>query len=121
MRQKNIQMFPDGTLKDLNRERLLDPDSVVSMNFWGFVPSVFPVLKTYFDTFLKALPARECKAECLLPVMVDDLLRAGEMKVSVLPSTGQWFGMTYQADRPIVSECLKRLHEDGIYPESFRE
>ena len=117
---KNIQLFPDGTLKDMQRERFLEPDSVVSMNFWGFAPSIFPVLETYFEAFLTEQAKDDVKSECLLPVMVDELVRSGALEVSVLQSDSRWFGMTYQADRAAVSAELALLHENGTYPESLR-
>jgi len=118
---KKIQLYSDGTLKDLVRERWLDPDSIVSMNFWGFVPSIFPVLEQYFETFLRERAGEDLTAECLLPVMVNDLLAEKTLEVSVDQSAGQWFGMTYQEDRARVAEELKRLHEEGVYPESLKE
>ena len=118
---KNIQLYPDGSLRDLERDRALDPESVVSMNFWGFMPSIFPVLRTYFEEFLRSEKGKELKSECLLPVMVDDLMRRDELEVSVLHSGDHWFGMTYQQDRETVAAELRRLHEEGAYPESLRE
>ena len=90
------------------------------MNFWGFMPSVFPALRTYFEDFLRALPADALKAECLLPVMVGDQLQKGALEVSVLHSADKWFGMTYHEDREIVAEELRKLHARGDYPESLR-
>ena len=118
---KNIQLYPDGSLRDLERDRALDPESVVSMNFWGFMPSIFPVLRAYFEEFLRGENGKELKSECLLPVMVDDLMRRDELEVSVLHSDDHWFGMTYQQDREIVAAELRRLHEEGAYPESLRD
>ena len=118
---KNIQLYPDGSLRDLERDRALDPESVVSMNFWGFMPSIFPVLRAYFEEFLRGENGKELKSECLLPVMVDDLMRRNELDVSVLHSDDHWFGMTYQQDREIVAAELRRLHEEGAYPESLRD
>ena len=118
---KNIQLYPDGSLRDLERDRALDPESVVSMNFWGFMPSIFPVLRAYFEEFLRGENGKELKSECLLPVMVDDLMRRDELEVSVLHSADHWFGMTYQQDRETVAAELRRLHEEGAYPESLRE
>ena len=51
--------------------------------------------------------------------MVDDLVGADALRVAVLSSTGQWFGMTYQEDRPRVSEALRQLHAAGVYPETL--
>ena len=118
---KKIQLYADGSLKDLERDRELDPESVVSMNFWGFMPSVFPLLKEYFDYFLRELAGEDLKAECLLPVMVDYEMKQGNLEVSVLQSHDKWFGMTYQEDRKIVAKELVQLHEEQVYPESLRE
>ena len=115
-----VQLYADGTLKDLSEDRPLDPDTVVSMNFWGFTPSIFPELRTYFENFLRSEAGDNIKAECLLPVMVDSQMQAGKLEVSVLKSADRWFGMTYQQDREVVAEELKKLHEMGAYPEDLR-
>lgn len=115
-----IQLYEDGTLRDLAEDRELDPETVVSMNFWGFMPSVFPLLQTYFEDFLRTKGREDLKAECLLPVMVDDAMSAGKMEVSVLRSHDKWFGMTYREDRETVAEALRQLHEAGVYPETLK-
>ena len=116
-----IQLYPDGSLRDLAEDVPLDPDSVVSMNYWGFMPSIFPELRAYFERFLRGEGGRNIKSECLLPVMVDDLMREGRLEVSVLHSADKWFGMTYQEDRAVVAEELRKLHENGTYPGSLRQ
>lgn len=89
------------------------------MNFWGFMPSIFPLLRRDFEDFLCAA-GDDLRAERLLPDLVDRELQAGGLKVSVLSSAGQWFGMTYREDREAVAQALRRLHESGEYPESLR-
>mgnify|MGYP001082503852 CR=1 FL=1 len=116
-----VQLYPDGTLRDLAEDRPLAPDTVVSMNFWGFAPSIFPALKTYFEDFLRNEAGDNIKAECLLPMMVDQQMQKGALEVSVLHSADRWFGMTYRQDREVVAQELRRLHETGAYPESLRE
>lgn len=116
---RDIQLYPDGTLRDLGTGLDLDPDAVVSMNFWGFTPSIFPVLRRDFEEFLRSA-GDDLRAERLLPEMVDDQLRTGGLRVSLLSSAGQWFGMTYREDREAVAQALRRLHESGEYPESLR-
>lgn len=118
---KKIQLYPDGTLKDLTEDRELDSESVVSMNFWGFTPSVFPMLKEYFESFLRELAGEDLKAECLLPVMVDHEMNRGNLEVAVLQSHDKWFGMTYREDRLIVAQELEQLHREGLYPESLQK
>ena len=115
-----VQLYPDRTLRDLAEDRSLAPDTVVSMNFWGFMPSIFPALKAYFEDFLRNEAGDNIKAECLLPVMVDQQMREGKLEVSVLRSADKWFGMTYHEDREVVAAELRRLHDIGRYPQDLR-
>ena len=115
-----VQLYSDGTLKDLAEGEALSPETVVSMNFWGFAPSIFPALRAYFENFLRTEAGDNIKAECLLPVMVGEQLKQGALEVSVLRSADKWFGMTYHEDRLVVAEELKKLHDAGAYPESLR-
>lgn len=115
-----VQLYPDGSLKDLTEGASLDPDTVVSMNFWGFMPSIFPELRAYFEQFLRTEAGENPKAECLLPVMVGDQLKKSKLEVSVLHSSDHWFGMTYREDREIVGKELRRLHAGGNYPATLK-
>ena len=115
-----VQLYADGSLKDLDQDKALDPETVVSMNFWGFTPSIFPALRTYFENFLSTQAGDNPKAECLLPVMVGSELEAGRLTVSVLHSADRWFGMTYHEDRQVVAQELQKLHDAGVYPPSLR-
>ena len=117
-----IQPFADGTIRDTATSEegvILDPNALVSMNFWGFVPGVFKQMEAYFDSFLRGLAPDAIKAECLLPIMVDDLMRKKEMIVRVLSTNATWFGITYPQDKPYVQQELKKLHDQGVYPPSL--
>ena len=115
-----IQQFPDGSIADMSDgvRRELDGDSVVSMNFWGFSPTIYEDMERYFHDFLRHV-GDDVKAECLLPAMVGDLMDKGELTVSVLHSADQWFGMTYHEDRPRVAAALQKLHDAGVYPDKL--
>ena len=97
----------------------LDPQEVVSMNIWGFHPMLLPIMNTYFEDFLRGLKQDDIKAECLLPIMVNDLLSKDALCVRAKSSPDRWFGITYQADRDTVAAELKLLHKKGIYPEKL--
>ena len=115
-----IRLYPDGRIADTSTGEPgadLDPDALVSMNFWGFQPAMFDTMQAYFQDFLRAADPADLKAECLLPVMVDRLLKSGRISVDVLETEAVWFGVTYQEDRPMVQQALKALHEQGVYPE----
>ncbi|NLU24789.1 MAG: hypothetical protein GXW99_08845 [Clostridiales bacterium] len=118
-----IQLFPDGSIADVadGERKELSPDCVVSMNFWGFMPSIFEELEKYFVSFLQQLSPESIKAECLLPTMVGDLLATDSLKVSVLHSSARWFGMTYHEDKAMVAAELQKLHDDGTYPPSLKK
>lgn len=115
-----IKPLENGAIWDVQAGQLA-PEALVSMNFWGFTPWIFDAAQEYFDAFLHRLSPDELKAECLLPTMVDDMMRVGKLVVNVLSTDSQWFGVTYQEDKSKVQESLKKLHAAGVYPASLRE
>ena len=88
----------------------ISPESVVSMNMWGFTPSLFAELSARFAGFLDAR-AEEPGSEFLLPVIVGEMLADGRAKVKILPSDEKWFGVTYQEDKPLVQAAVRALHK----------
>ena len=84
------------------------------------MPSIFLVLWEYFNDFMWNKAGNDSNAECLLPIMVDDLMKQDQLEVSVLHSADKWFGMTYKEDRVIVMEKLEELYKSGAYPEMLR-
>ena len=76
-------------------------------------------MQAYFEEFLKAADPADIKAECLLPVMVDALLKRDKLTVDMLETEAVWFGVTYQEDRPLVQQALLELHAKGVYPEKL--
>jgi UTP-glucose-1-phosphate uridylyltransferase len=93
----------------------ISEDTIVSMNMWGFMPSFFSYLEKHMEKFLEQY-AQDLGAEFLLPTVIDSLIRANEVMVSVLPTSARWFGMTYREDREIVKAKLAELIRQGIYP-----
>lgn len=102
----------DGTL------RILDPDTLVSMNMWGFMPEFTGTLENRFRNFLEAHTEKGdlLTAEFLLPTIIDRMLKNGEAQVDVLPTGDHWFGVTYQNDIEAVRENFRKLTEEGSYP-----
>jgi choline kinase len=95
--------------------RTISEDTVVSMNIWGFMPSLFEHLEKDMLIFLKE-NSESLKAEFLLPNVIDRLIKSGEVEIPVLPTEAQWFGMTYKEDLEIVRGKLMELVRRGDYP-----
>jgi NDP-sugar pyrophosphorylase family protein len=96
--------------------QLLAGDNIVSMNFWGFQPSIFTEAQACFDRFIRSLQPDDLTSEYVLPTMVDDLIRADRIHVEVLPCDCTWMGITYPSDREDVSRGLRKMQNAGIYP-----
>ncbi len=114
-----ILPFPDGTIRDINDDPngvLLDPNALVSMNFWGFAPSFFDAAEKTLSAFLASPEGDPLKKECLLPAMVDQMIRNEGWKVEVLSTDAIWFGITYREDKAYVMGELQKLHNNGTYP-----
>ena len=115
----HIESLPEG-IRDRMEDGSLVPfaaDSTVSMNMWGFTPSLFGELEVRFPIFLtRSVPANPLKAEFLLPDIVGDLVQEKQARVKVLPTNEKWFGVTYQADRPRVQAAVRELIAQGRYP-----
>ena len=114
-----IALLQDGTICDTDNGVPLDPQSLVSMNFWGFTPWIFEAGESCLVEFLKGLKPDEMKKEYPLPVMVDHLMRSGRLQVEVLSTEASWFGVTYQEDKAYVAGALRELHDTGAYPEKL--
>lgn len=115
----HIVTSSDGPLytEDGLNYRLVPGDTLVSMNLWGFTPSIMDTLEAGFAPFLdKAMAANPLKAEYFLPSAVSTLLDAGAATVDVLPSRDKWYGVTYKEDRPVVVGALRAMSDEGLYP-----
>ena len=96
-------------------KRSLQGSELVSMNMWGFTPEIFSGLQEQFVAFLQTQGTNP-KAEYYIPLGIDGLIRAGMEQCRVLPTASQWFGVTYQEDKPFVQSALRKLVEAGDYP-----
>lgn len=98
----------------------LPGDTMVSMNFWGFNPSLLDRAEEYFPAFLdKTLAENPMKGEYLLPTLVGQLIREGRASVRALSSGEKWFGVTYQEDKPSLTAAIARMTAEGLYPDSL--
>jgi NDP-sugar pyrophosphorylase family protein len=96
----------------------LTGDEVVSMNFFGFTPDIFPRLRTAFTSFLET-QGQDLKSECYVPKEVDVLIKTEVADVRVIESSGKWFGVTYPEDKGEVVAAIRQLVDEGAYPSNL--
>ena len=90
-------------------------ETPVSMNFWGFSPAVFAVTEDLFKEF--ALTNKDKpKAEFFIPLIGENLVKSNTASFKVIPTSNQWFGVTYKEDKPFVQASIDQLVKDGAYP-----
>ncbi|MDO4563993.1 MAG: sugar phosphate nucleotidyltransferase [Clostridia bacterium] len=95
----------------------LDENTVVSMNFFGFQPSLLDELEKRFPEFLdEGLKTDPGKCEYLLPRTVKQLIEEGRASVQMLLSEDSWYGVTYIEDLPAVKSKIKAMTQSGRYP-----
>ena len=95
----------------------VDAKSLVSMNMWGFYPDFIEKIEEKFHVFLEEkVKENPMKAEFLIPVVVDELIKEGNVDVKLLSSDEKWFGVTYQEDKPNVKAGIKNLVDKNEYP-----
>jgi len=99
-------------------EHSLSGDEIVSMNLWGFHPSIFTHLQSQFNDFLAA-HGHEEKSELFIPSVVDKLINDKQITAKVLATDDRWFGVTYKEDMLIARESIKKLIARGTYPEKL--
>lgn len=101
--------------EDPNNIVELTGNELVSMNFWGFTPDLFPQLHEAFHEFLTQ-HGKDPKSECYVPKVVDILIKTGKADVEVLETSSSWFGVTYPEDKEVVVGSIKKLTDAGEYP-----
>jgi uncharacterized protein YjhX (UPF0386 family) len=112
-----IFRIADGSIvyEEDGKKYRIDQNSLVSMNFWGFTPRYFEQSEAFFRDFIRE-NANQLKAEFYIPFVVNKLITQGDARVEVLQSRDQWFGVTYQEDKPVTIARVKALVDAGVYP-----
>lgn len=118
----NIRQENGATVCDSeNKETVqLKGDETVSMNFWGFYPSIFDKIESQFVEFLNDNILKP-KSEFYIPFVVFEMIQRKQVKVEVLRADSPWFGVTYKDDKPFVVEQIQQLTAKGIYPAKLWE
>lgn len=117
-----IKRASDGLIKYPQDDRMevLPEDTLVSMNMWGFLPSYFSFCEQELRRFIKR-SGQELTSEFYIPTLIDQLIKGGHLHVEVIDTESDWFGVTYQEDKPFVMEKIASLIQSGVYPDNLYE
>jgi len=120
--RKRVERWKQGVryFDEDGTEHPLAGDEVVSMNLWGFDPLIFAHLQRHFEEFLRE-HGDWSDSELYIPTVVGDLLAEGLVRVKVLSTHEQWFGVTYRQDRSRAVRSIAELIEKGVYPRKLWE
>ena len=99
---------------------ILDKNVPVSMNYWGFHPTIFENIEKGLHEFIRANIDNPI-AEYYIPNIVTDLIKQNIISVQLIPTDDNWFGVTYKEDKPIAVESITKCISDGIYPKKLWE
>jgi NDP-sugar pyrophosphorylase family protein len=105
-------------LGEPNKTGEVDPESFVSMNYWGFHPSVFEAIEKGLYNFMRENPNNPT-AEYYIPDIVSSKIKSKEIAFSVIPTNDSWFGVTYKEDKEMAINTLNEHIAKGIYPKKL--
>jgi NDP-sugar pyrophosphorylase family protein len=111
LREENNEIFYH---EDDKKVPLAD-DTIVSMNFWGFHPSVFEMTRKMFVEFVND-NFDNLTAEFYIPKIANNYVETGKADLTVMTSRDQWYGVTYKEDKQTVQNAFWALTTIGAYP-----
>ena len=97
----------------------VNSDDTVSMNFLLFTPSIFGYIEEGFSKFFIDNKEDLLTSECLIPDVVNNLIKDGKASMKVIRTTASWHGVTYREDTPDVKNSVKKLVDEGEYKENL--
>lgn len=115
-----IKKDRDGKVRYLENGLAVEVDelSPVSMNFWGFHPSIFHHLWEGFRDFVASCPEGS-NDEYFIPLIVDHCIQNNKAHFYAYLSKDKWYGVTYQEDKPEIQRALAQMHREGLYPKEL--
>ena len=93
-------------------------DSSVSMNYWGFHPSIFSHIEVGLHQFMRE-NKNNPTAEYYIPEIITEMIVSGKTQIEVIPTNDNWFGVTYKEDKAMAVESINKHIEKGIYPKKL--
>jgi hypothetical protein len=116
--QRNNEDKIEGITWDGVSKRDIDEKTPTSMNMFCYHPDVFEIFEKEFNEFLKDLE-NDLEDEYIMAVGLNTMIAKGKIKMKILTTPSEWFGVTHPEDAEIVRNKLKELVENGEYPKDL--
>ena len=113
--QNGVVNYNVGTDESLG---IVDKNASVSMNYWGFHPSIFHEIEKGLHDFMRTHTDNPT-AEYYIPNIVTDMIVSGQIAVRVIPTDDNWFGVTYKEDKPMAVAAINKCIAYGVYPKNL--
>lgn len=98
-------------------EQYFDLDTPVSMNFWINTPIVFEEIEKEINSFFEE--GNALSSEVFIPKVMSNMMHEEKIKIRLIKSKSNWFGVTYAEDKQIAIDTLAKFHKQGAYPEQL--
>ena len=112
----------DGVVRyNLNSDNPIgevDANSSVSMNYWGFHPSIFQHIEKGLSSFIKE-NSDNPTAEYYIPDIISSMIVSKKINVRVISTNDSWFGVTYKEDKKLAIDAINKHIGNGIYPKKL--
>lgn len=111
--RRNVHFTPEGLAADDDlMPYYLAPDTLVSMNLWGFQPEVWPLLHLAMDHH-----DFDREPEVLLPTFVANAMAQHGLVVDVMRTNSRCIGVTHAEDLPLAQFLVREEIKAGLRPE----
>lgn len=108
-----INTYPDG------RIAVIEKSCTVSMNCFGFTPSVLTHMKPLFEEFLERNKEDLSTCEMLVSTTMEMLIAMGKCEIRVIPTESVWKGVTFMQDCEPFRAFIREQKSRGFYPKSL--
>ena len=106
-------------LENENNSFEIKEDTLVSMNFFGFTPTIFKYLEDEMQEFFDKNKNNLEKCEFLIPNSVFKRINENKVSVKVLDTNEKWYGVTYKEDKKDLVEAIRKMIEEKKYPKDL--
>jgi UTP-glucose-1-phosphate uridylyltransferase len=111
--RREVQATLDGFVANDGLEpKNLHPQTIVSMNLWGFQPTIFPLMHESLEEH-----DFEQEKEIQLSTFVGGILHHAPLRFDVIRTTSRCIGVTHAEDLPLTQILVRQEIEAGDRPE----